>query len=109
MRYNTKAMPKIVPKTRGIGSFGEGVEEKASHRLFRVEPGHDGDYAIEQALLMIHCAYKLTGEASIEPSESKVSAAHWITGMAKALLEDIAHGLLMSPSTSSGETSSSEA
>lgn len=97
MKDVKKDRTKTVPKTRGIGSFGEGQEGKTAHRLFRVQEGHDGDYAIEQAMLMVNCVYKLTYEASVEPSEMHIYAAHCVSGMAKALIEDIAHGMLVSP------------
>ena len=97
MKDVKKDNTKTVTKTCGIGSFGEGPEGKTGPRLFRVQAGHDGDYAIEQAMLMVNCVYKLTYEASIEPSEMHIYAAHCISGMAKALIEDIAHGMLVSP------------
>ena len=40
---------------------------------------------------------ELTYEASVEPNEMHIYAAHYVSGMAKALIEDIAHGMLVSP------------
>ena len=86
-------------KTESIGSatFGEGAKGNSSHRLFRVEPGHDQDYLLEQANVLMSCVYKLTREASLEPDESLIVAAHFLSGMAKALVEDIAIARMIAP------------
>lgn len=78
------------PQSIGVGTFGEGVEESIGHRLFRVVPGHDLDFVLEQSSLIMGCVYKLTREASLAPDDTLVLAAHYLSGMAKALIEDIA-------------------
>ncbi|MBA1200665.1 DUF3077 domain-containing protein [Pseudomonas capeferrum] len=74
----------------GVGTFDEGADESIGHRLFRVVPGHDLDYVLEQSLLMMGCVYKLTREASLAPDDTLVLAAYYLSGMAKALIEDMA-------------------
>lgn len=80
-------------RTAGVGSFGE--------RLFRVESGHSADFALEQAAILMSCVNKLTHHAMLEHDESMVCAAHYLSGMAKALIEDIAHTMMgnLNPTT----------
>ena len=74
----------------GTGTFGEGQECNIFHRLFRVVPGHDLDYVLEQSSRLMGCVYKLTHEASLERDDTLVLAAYYLSGMAKALTEDVA-------------------
>ncbi|MBA1204441.1 DUF3077 domain-containing protein [Pseudomonas capeferrum] len=74
----------------GTGTFGEGLEGNIFHRLFRVVPGHDLDYVLEQSSRLMGCVYKLTHEASLEHDDTLVLAAYYLSGMAKALTEDVA-------------------
>lgn len=83
-------------KTAGIGSFGEGKSGISTDRLFRVESGHSADYALEQAAILMNCVSKLTHHAMLEHDESMVCAAHYLSGMAKALIEDISHEMMSS-------------
>ncbi|MNT57319.1 hypothetical protein D3C72_1946810 [compost metagenome] len=39
------------------------------------------------------CAQKLTLQAGIEQDGTSAWAAHYLVGMAKALVEDLAHGI----------------
>ncbi|TDF85784.1 DUF3077 domain-containing protein [Pseudomonas sp. H9] len=78
-------------KTLGVGSFGEGGA--GAGRLFRVEPGHAAPFVLEQATLLLGCAQQLTLHASIEQDGASSWAAHFLVGMAKALVEDLAHGM----------------
>ncbi|CAK9887521.1 MULTISPECIES: DUF3077 domain-containing protein [Pseudomonas] len=79
-----------VLKTIGVGTFGEGPSGKTTERLFRVEPGHSADFVLEQAALLMGCVSKLTHQAMIEEDEAMACAAHFLSGMAKALVEDLA-------------------
>ncbi|MBA1204982.1 DUF3077 domain-containing protein [Pseudomonas capeferrum] len=74
----------------GAGAFGGGVDGSIGHRLFRAVTGHDLDFVPEQSSLMMGCVYKLTREASLQPDDTRVLAADYLSGMAKALVEDIA-------------------
>lgn len=89
---------KTQTKSIGSATFGEGAKGHGSHRLFRVEPGHDQDYVLEQANLLMNCVYQLTREASVELDESLIVAAHFLSRMAKALVEDIAMARMIAPS-----------
>lgn len=79
--------------TLGVGTFGEGEGGPTAERLFRVQPGHNADYALEQSALLLSCACKLTLQAGIEPDGTLIWAAHYLTGMSKALVEDVAHAM----------------
>lgn len=80
-------------KTSGIGTFGEGLGGTIADRLFKVTPGHDADYALEQATVLLDCIYKMTLEAGVEGGGRFVWETHYLSGMAKALVEDVAHGM----------------
>ncbi|VVP75957.1 hypothetical protein PS910_01495 [Pseudomonas fluorescens] len=84
-------------KTPGIGTFGEGVGGKIADRLFKVQPGHDAEYALEQASVLLDCVYKMTLDAGIDGNGQMVWGAHYLSGMAKALVEDVAHGMMTGP------------
>ena len=84
-------------KTSGIGTFGEGVGGTIADRLFKVTPGHDADYALEQATVLLDCVYMLTLDAGVDGNGRTVWAAHYLSGMAKALVEDVAHGMTKGP------------
>lgn len=77
-------------KTIGVGTFGEGQSGKTTERLFRVEPGHSAEFVLEQAAMLMGCVSKLTHQVMIEEDEAMACAAHFLSGMAKALVEDLA-------------------
>ncbi|SDQ38649.1 Protein of unknown function [Pseudomonas sp. UC 17F4] len=79
-----------IVKTIGVGTFGEGPSGKTTERLFRVEPGHSVEFVLEQAALLMGCVNKLTHHVMIEENEAMTCAAHFLSGMAKALIEDLA-------------------
>lgn len=89
-------------KTVGVGSFGDGEGGAAAERLFRVEPGHSAAFVLEQATLLMGCAQQLTLNASLEQDGASAWAAHFLVGMAKALVEDLALGLPSSAPNCSG-------
>ncbi|CAG8871031.1 hypothetical protein PS627_04246 [Pseudomonas fluorescens] len=84
-------------KTTGIGTFGEGVGGKIADRLFKVQPGHDAEYALEQASVLLDCVYNMTLDAGVDGNGQMVWGAHYLSGMAKALVEDVAHGMMTGP------------
>ncbi|PSS56509.1 DUF3077 domain-containing protein [Pseudomonas sp. BBP2017] len=81
-------------KTIGVGVFGEGASGTAADRLFRVVPGHNADFVLEQAALLMNCVSKLTQHVLFEQDEAMICAAHYLSGMAKAMVEDLAHGMM---------------
>ncbi|MNJ71122.1 hypothetical protein D3C77_676300 [compost metagenome] len=82
-------------KTIGVGVFGEGASGTAADRLFRIEPGHNADFVLEQAALLMNYVNKLTHHVLFEQDESMIGAAHYLSGMAKAMVEDLAHGMMV--------------
>ncbi|WP_422422815.1 DUF3077 domain-containing protein [Pseudomonas sp. GZD-222] len=82
-------------KTTGVGVFGEGASGNAAEQLFRVEPGHSAEFVLEQATLLMSCVNKLTQHMLFEQDESMICAAHYLSGMAKALVQDLAHGMMV--------------
>ncbi|MCP6698091.1 DUF3077 domain-containing protein [Pseudomonas donghuensis] len=85
--------PATTSKTAGIASFGNGESGHSTQRLFRVEPGHSAAFALEQSAVLMGCVHRLTLQAGIEHDATLVWAAHYLSGMAKALVEDVAHGM----------------
>lgn len=84
-------------KTIGAGSFGEGEGGSSAERLFRVQPGHSADFALEQSAMLMKCVYTLTQQAALEQDGTLIWAAHYLGGMAKALVEDVAHAMFTDP------------
>ena len=97
MSDQTSNQPDAGSVSIGSGTFGEGAEGVSTQRLFRVIPGHDHDYLLEQANVLRGCVYHLTREASLERNDMLITAAHYLSGMAKALTEDIAMARMISP------------
>lgn len=81
----------------GTGTFGEGAGGNTFHRLFRVVPGHDLGYMLEESSRLMGCVYKLTHEASLQQNDMLVLAAYYLSGMAKALTEDVAMARMLGP------------
>ena len=78
-------------------AFGEGVGGKIADRLLKVTPRHNAEYALEQASVLLDCVYKMTLDAGVDGSGKMVWRTHYLSGMAKALVEDIAHGMMTGP------------
>ncbi|MNN15264.1 hypothetical protein D3C81_1283660 [compost metagenome] len=90
-------------KTIGVGVFGEGASGTAADRLFRIEPGHNADFVLEQAALLMNYVNKLTHHVLFEQDESMIGAAHYLSGMAKAMVEDLAHGMMVGDTSTDRE------
>ncbi|MEG0968894.1 MAG: DUF3077 domain-containing protein [Pseudomonas sp.] len=84
---------RLEHKTVGVGTFAEGEGGVGAERLFRVEPGHGAAFVLEQVSVMMGCAHHLTLQAGLEHDGTSAWAAHYLVGMAKALVEDLAHGI----------------
>ncbi|MNH01908.1 hypothetical protein D3C79_611330 [compost metagenome] len=82
-------------KTLGVGTFAEGEGGAGAERLFRVEPGHGAAFVLEQVSIMMGCAHHLTLQAGLEQDGTSAWAAHYLVGMAKALVEDVAHAMVV--------------
>ncbi|HEK1685310.1 TPA: DUF3077 domain-containing protein [Pseudomonas putida] len=83
-------------ETTGIGAFGPGGVANTTEPLFRVVAGHSMNHALEQSTLLLSCVDQLTDLAMVEVDEAGtlLCAAHYLSGMAKALVQDVSHGLM---------------
>ncbi|MNN84981.1 hypothetical protein D3C81_2022050 [compost metagenome] len=43
----------------------------------------------------MNCVSKLTQHVLFEQDEAMICAAHYLSGMAKAMVEDLAHGMMV--------------
>lgn len=93
----------------GIGRLGltvgsacclEGAGE--GRRLFRVEPGNCCDHALEQASILLASARRASFIGVMDDEPALVWASHFLSEMAKALMDDAHMGLRKGavPSTS---------
>ncbi|WP_414155685.1 DUF3077 domain-containing protein [Pseudomonas sp. BNK-43-a] len=92
--FETSSNPPI--ETVGIGAFGPGGTANTTKPLFRVVAGHSMSHALEQSTLLLSCVDQLTDLAMVEVDEAGtlLCAAHYLSGMAKALVQDVSHGLM---------------
>lgn len=83
--------------TTGVGHFGEGVDAQADNPLFRVVAGHSLNHAIEQATVLMCTVHKVCDLALQDPQQvpTLLTAAHYLSGMAKALAQDVNHALMV--------------
>lgn len=89
-------------KTLGVGTFAEGEGGVGAGRLFRVEPGHGAGFVLEQVSSMMGCAHHLTLHAGLEQDARSAWAAHYLLGMAKALVEDVAYAMVVESGSGRG-------
>lgn len=89
-------------KTVGVGTFAEGEGGVGAERLFRVEPGHGAAFVLEQVSVMMGCAHHLSLQAGLEHDGTSAWAAHYLVGMAKALVEDLAYAMVVEPGAGRG-------
>ena len=82
-------------KTSGTATFGGEESGLRASGLFRVEAGHSADYALAQSSQLMACVRKLTFEAGIEQDATLALAACFLSGMAKALIDDVSHSILV--------------
>lgn len=64
--------------------------EKIADRLLKVTPRHNAEYALEQASVLLDCVYKMTLDAGVDGNGKIVWRTHYLSGIAKAPVEDIA-------------------
>ncbi|MFT0866340.1 DUF3077 domain-containing protein [Pseudomonas sp. CAM1A] len=83
--------------TTGVGHFGEGAEVGVQDPLFRVVAGHPLDHAVEQATVLMCAVHKISDLAMVETDHlpTLLTAVHYLSGMAKALAQDVNHGLMV--------------
>lgn len=90
--------------TTGVGHFGEGAEVGVRDPLFRVVAGHPLDHAVEQATVLMCAVHKISDLAMVETDHlpTLLTAVHYLSGMAKALAQDVNHGLMVGRGLSRG-------
>ena len=77
--------------TRGIASFSPGAGDHVP--LFKVVKGVPTDFAREQASVMLGCVRKLTLVGALDGDFEMAWAAHYLSGLAKAVVDDCDPGL----------------
>ncbi|VVQ06487.1 hypothetical protein PS910_04370 [Pseudomonas fluorescens] len=86
MTKDLDSNPASAATTRGIASFSPGA---GSHQpLFKIVKGAPADFAREQASVMLGCVRKLTLIGALEEEYEMVWAAHYLSGLAKAIVDD---------------------
>ena len=80
---STRATPAM---TRGVASFSPGAGDHVP--MFKVVKGVPADLAREQASVMLGCVRKLTLMGALETDYEIVWAAHYLSGLAKAIVDD---------------------
>ncbi|MDH0733865.1 DUF3077 domain-containing protein [Pseudomonas sichuanensis] len=86
-------MPTDTPHTTvGKTTFTQG-EGSNRQPLFRIEPGIPCQHARDQASELLDCVRHLTLVGVMEQDPRMVWAAHYLSALAKALLDDAELGL----------------
>ncbi|MGE7989690.1 DUF3077 domain-containing protein [Pseudomonas sp. NPDC089554] len=95
MDKETPLIPAIT--TTGVGAFGGTDRPGTAHPLFRVVEGHSLHYALEQATLLMCAVHSLCDLAldEVDDSPTLLTAVRYLSGMAKALTQDVNHGLMI--------------
>lgn len=82
-------------KTLGVITFSACGKHPNSHRLFRVNSGVPIRDALEHASELLHCSKMLALDAAMDASADRYAwAAHYLAEMAKAVVDDLANGML---------------
>lgn len=79
----------MTSKTVGVTCFGYGTGDAP---LFRVEPGQDAILALDQASAMLQCVRRMTLLAATDGEADLGWAAHLLSDMAKAIMDDMEVG-----------------
>jgi hypothetical protein len=84
--------PSIALNTVGGATFAKcSIQNKP---LFRINPGISCEEALEQASLLMDCVNKLTLLSGMDnDNEAMVWASHYLSEMAKAIIDDVTSGL----------------
>ncbi|AUG09854.1 DUF3077 domain-containing protein [Pseudomonas sp. S09G 359] len=82
-------------KTLGVITFSNCGKQPNRHRLFRVNSGVPIRDALEHASELLHCSKMLALDAAMEKGADRYAwAAHYLGEMAKAVVDDLANGML---------------
>ena len=82
-------------KTLGIITFSTCGTPPTHHHLFRINAGVPIREALEHASELLHCSKLLALDAAMDKSADRYAwAAHYLGEMAKAVVDDLANGML---------------
>ncbi|MFC6296252.1 DUF3077 domain-containing protein [Pseudomonas sp. CCM 7893] len=82
-------------KTLGVITFSTCGEQSDLHHLFRVNSGVPIRDALEHASVLLHCSKMLALDAAMDKGADRYAwAAHYLGEMAKAVVDDLANGML---------------
>lgn len=82
-------------KTLGIITFSTCGTQPALRHLFRVNSGVPIRDALEHASELLHCSKLLAMDAAMDKGADRYAwAAHYLGEMAKAVVDDLAKGML---------------
>ncbi|WP_339435976.1 DUF3077 domain-containing protein [Pseudomonas sp. EL_65y_Pfl1_R32] len=92
-------------KTLGVITFSTCGKQPNFHRLFRVNSGVPIRDALEHASELLHCSKLLALDAAMDSSADRYAwAAHYLGEMAKAVVDDLANGMLSNGVVEEGES-----
>jgi len=91
-------------KTLGVITFSTCGKQPNLHRLFRVNSGVPTRDALEHASELLHCSKLLALDAAMDTGADRYTwAAHYLGEMAKAVVDDLANGMLPNGVMEEGE------
>ncbi|SDV03926.1 DUF3077 domain-containing protein [Pseudomonas mucidolens] len=83
-------------QTLGVITFSTCGKQPNHHPLFRVNSGVPIRDALEYVSELLHCSKMLALDAAMEKGADRYAwAAHYLEGMAKAVVDDLANGMLL--------------
>lgn len=100
MEKETPPIPVIT--TIGVGAFGSTDYPGTVRPLFRVVEGHSLPHTLEQATLLMCAVHSLCDLAldEVDDSPTLLTAVRYLSGMAKALAQDVNQALIAHSSNS---------
>ncbi|WLG55923.1 DUF3077 domain-containing protein [Pseudomonas extremorientalis] len=95
----------LLNKTLGVITFSTCGKHPNLHHLFRINSGVPIRDALEQASELLHCSKLLALDAAMDMSADRFAwAAHYLGEMAKAVVDDLANGMLSNGVVEEGES-----
>lgn len=86
-------------KTAGVTTFI--TTENPPMDLFRINPGVPCDYALEQVSTLLGCVHTLIEAGAVDNDSQMIWSAYYLSGLAKAIIEDVEVGRMRSRKGSS--------
>ena len=95
-------------KTLGVITFSTCGKQPNLHRLFRVNAGVPIRDALEHASELLHCSKLLALDAAMDTGADRYAqATHYLKKITKAVVDDLANGMLANGVTEEGEVAGS--